>query len=174
MVYDNSQWSINSQWSMTMEKLEAFIGLDYARGIHGKNHSVEFLWSKQYGPSTFKETMSRKSYKKIRRYLRFDFESTRSSRIINDKFTHVRSILESFAENCMKMYTPKFSLTIDEQLLPMKNRCLFIVYMPNKPEKFGIKFWMLVEVESQFVLNIRPYLVAHVVTLLFEIRHLTI
>ena len=52
----------NSQWPMTMEKLEDFIGLNYARGIHGKNHSVEFLWSKQYGPSTFKETMSRKTY----------------------------------------------------------------------------------------------------------------
>ena len=52
----------NSQWPMTMEKLEDFIGLDDARGIHGKNHSVEFLWSKQYGPSTFKETMSRKTY----------------------------------------------------------------------------------------------------------------
>ena len=51
-----------------------------------------------------------------------------------------------------------FSLTIDEQLMPMKNRCSFIVYMPNKPEKFGIKFWLLVEVESKYVVNLQPYL----------------
>ena len=30
--------------------------------------------------------------------------------------------------------------------------------MPNKPDKFGIKFWLLVEVESKYVVNLRPYL----------------
>ena len=51
-----------------------------------------------------------------------------------------------------------FSLTIDEQLLPIKNCCPFIVYKPNKPHKFGIKFWLLVEIESKYVVNLRPYL----------------
>ena len=40
----------------------------------------------------------------------------------------------------------------------MKNSCPFIVYMPNKPDKFGIKFWMLTEVDSKHVYNILPYL----------------
>ena len=30
--------------------------------------------------------------------------------------------------------------------------------MPNKPDKFGIKFWFLVEVESKYMVNLRPYL----------------
>ena len=30
--------------------------------------------------------------------------------------------------------------------------------MPNKPDKFGIKFWVLVEVESKYMVNLRPYL----------------
>lgn len=30
--------------------------------------------------------------------------------------------------------------------------------MPNKPDKFGLKFWLLVDVESKYVFNILPYL----------------
>ena len=51
-----------------------------------------------------------------------------------------------------------FSLTINEQLMPMKNRCPFIVYMLNKLDKCRIKFWLLVEVESKYVVNLQPYL----------------
>ena len=42
----------------------------------------------------------------------------------------------------------------------MKNRCPFIVYMPNKPDKFGMEFLMLTEVDSKYVYNILPCLVA--------------
>ena len=30
--------------------------------------------------------------------------------------------------------------------------------MPNKPDKFGIKFWVLTDVDSKYVVNIIPYL----------------
>ena len=30
--------------------------------------------------------------------------------------------------------------------------------MPNKPDKYGFKFWLLVEVESKYVVKILPYL----------------
>ena len=30
--------------------------------------------------------------------------------------------------------------------------------MPNKPDKFGLKFWMLAEVKSKYVCNLLPYL----------------
>ena len=30
--------------------------------------------------------------------------------------------------------------------------------MPNKPDKSGIKFWVLVDVKSKYVANITPYL----------------
>lgn len=144
--------------SFTMEKLEAFIALEYTRGIYGKNQSVNFLWNTLYGPHIFGETMSRKDYKDIKRCLRFDMKSTRSDRVNNDKFTHIRDIFDDFVKNCLRNYTPHYSLTVDEQLLPMKNRCPFIVYIPNKPDKFGIKFWILAEVNSKYVVNIIPYL----------------
>ena len=149
----------DGNWEFSMNELEeAFIGLLYARGVYGKKHSVAFLWNKLYGPCIFSETMSREKYKKIQRYLRFDDKGDRRVRIETDKFTHVREIFHEFVENCKSAYTPNYSLTIDEQLLPMKNRCPFIVFMPNKPDKFGLKFWVLAEVENKYIVNVIPYL----------------
>ena len=30
--------------------------------------------------------------------------------------------------------------------------------MPNKPDKFGIKFWIIAELNSKYCLNLNPYL----------------
>ena len=40
----------------------------------------------------------------------------------------------------------------------MINRYPFIVFMPNKPDKFGMKFWVLAEVKSKYVCNLLPHL----------------
>lgn len=102
--------------------------------------------------------MSRNDFELVMKHLRFDIKQTRSERLANDRFALMREMLDDFAENCKTVYTPNFSLTIDEQLLPLRGRCPFITFMPNKPDKFGIKFWLMVEVESKYVCNIIPYL----------------
>ena len=66
--------------------------------------------------------------------------------------------MEPFVENCQKAYVPGPYITIDEQLLPGKARCRSIQYMPNKPDKFGIKFWMAVDTETKYLFNGFPYL----------------
>ena len=47
---------------------------------------------------------------------------------------------------------------MDEQLMPLKSRCSFLTFMPNKPDKYGVKFWVLAEVETKYVPNINIYL----------------
>ena len=42
--------------------------------------------------------------------------------------------------------------------MPVKSRYPFITFMPNKPDKYGIKFWVLADVETKHVANIMPYL----------------
>ena len=66
----------------------------------------------------------------------------------------MREIFERFTENCASKYTPEALLRIDEQLLPLKIRCDWTTFMPNKPDKF----WVLVENESKYVFAIQPYL----------------
>ena len=148
----------NPNFSMALERLEAFIGLQYARGIYGKSHPLHFLWNNTYGPRIFPETMSRACFMEVNRFLRFDNKDQRSQRLTTDKFVHIRETLEDFVSNCQYNYAPEWSLPIDEQLFPMKNRCPFIVFMLNKPDKFGMKFWVLAEVKSKYVCNLLPYL----------------
>ena len=102
--------------------------------------------------------MSRDNYKKIQRFIRFDNKITRSERVERDSFSYIGEIFDPFVENCQAACTPKYSLAIDEQLLPMKNRCPFIVFMPNKPDKFGMNFWVLAEVKNKYIVNVLPFL----------------
>ena len=50
-------------------------------------------------------------------------------------------------QNCYKNQ-PALYLPVDE-LFPTKARCRFTQYMPNKLDKFGIKFWLASDVNSK-------------------------
>ena len=110
----------NLQWGISSDFLEAFIALQYARGIYGKGHSLDFLWNEMYGPKIFRETTPQNMLKSILRFLIFDDKSTKRGQLHTDKFMHIGEIFEKFSNNCATKYTPTFSLAIDEQLMPMK------------------------------------------------------
>ena len=75
-----------------------------------------------------------------------------------DKFALISNVWYSFIENSQNCYVPGQNITIDEQLFPSKARCRFTQYMPNKPDKFGIKFWLASDLQSKFIINRFPYL----------------
>lgn len=149
----------DKEWSLPMEELRAFIGILYARGACGaKGLKTHSLWSDKWGVPFCKSTMSRDRFHVILRYLRFDEKPTRSVRLATDKFALMSKVWNKFIENCQMCLTPGPLLCIDEQLFPMKTRCRFIQFMPNKPDKYGVKFWMIVDVERRFLVNAFPYL----------------
>ena len=102
--------------------------------------------------------MGRNSFMEILRFIRFDKKSERSKRLQNDKFALISEIWNKFIENSQACYKPGANITIDEQLFPTKARSRFIQYMPNKPDKFGIKFWLAADVNNKYVINGYPYL----------------
>jgi hypothetical protein len=102
--------------------------------------------------------MSRRNFTEILRFLRFDIKNQREQRLKSDKFAMVSDVWNKFIENSQSCNKPGPYITIDEQLFPTKARCRFIQYMPNKPFKFGIKFWLASDVRSKYVLNGFPYL----------------
>ena len=56
--------------------LEVFFASEYARGISCKERSIDFFWSKTYGPTIFKDIISGFAYQEIRKLLRFDIKMT--------------------------------------------------------------------------------------------------
>lgn len=69
----------------------------------------------------------------------------------------MRSIFQQFVQCCQNAYTPSEFLTIDEMLLSFRGQCLFRVYIPNKPAKYGIKILALVDAKTFYVLNLEVY-----------------
>ena len=105
----------DEQFTVSLAELETFIGLQYARGIYGKDHPVSFLWSKKYGIPIFYDNMSRDYFLKILKYLRFDDKPNRvRSGPGADMFAPMRQVFKNFTHQCQKKYTRKFSLTVDE------------------------------------------------------------
>ena len=117
------------------------------------------LWSKQWGHLIFASTLSRNCFKSIMKHLGFDNVSIRTERRTeSEKFCHISETWNAFIKNFQKCYVPNLNLTIDKKLFPCKTHCPFIQYMPNKPDKFGIKFWLLTDSNSKYLCNGRPYL----------------
>lgn len=151
-----------TDWSLSLDELEKFIGLCYLRGVFGgKNLPVHSFWSKEFGLPIFKETMPRDRFTEIMKFLRFDIKSRRKDRLSDDKFALASEIWKPFIHNCQQCYVPSENLTIDEQLLPCKSRCPFTQFLPSKPDKYGIKFFLLVDVRTKYLCNGFPYLGKH-------------
>lgn len=148
----------NEDWDLSLAELKAFISVFFLRAMYTKDFPLHQLWSTQCGNGYVKETMARDRFKSIMRYLRFDDKDTRPARKEQDKFAAMTDVWDRFIENCKICYVPGVNITVDEQLFPTKARCGFTQYMANKPDKFGIKFWIAADLETKYLLNGFPYL----------------
>ena len=146
-------------WRVSLHELDAFLAIVYARGAHkAAKIKVHELWSKLWGIPIISETMARNRFVEIMKFLRFDYKQTRSHRLATDKLALISTVWHTFVGNCLRHYRPGTNITVDEQLFPTKARCRFTQYMPNKPDKFGIKFWMAADVDTKYMLHSIPYL----------------
>lgn len=119
---------------------------------------VRLLWNTNWSPPIFGQAMGRDRFYDIMRNIRFDEKCNRSERLLRDKFALASDLWNPFVENYIKCFNPFEDLTIDEQLMPCKLRCQFIQYMANKPDKFGLKFFHIVDLQTKYVCNGFPYL----------------
>ena len=92
------------------------------------------------------------------RFLHFDLRSTRSACLQTDRFAPIMDIWNRLVDKSISCYKLRENITIDEQLFPTKSRCRFTLHIPNKPDKFGVKFWLAIDMESKYILSAIPYL----------------
>lgn len=50
---------------------------------------------------------------------------------------------------------------MDEQLVPWRGRCKFLQYLPSKPDKYGLKLFLICDSETAYPLQGIPYLGKH-------------
>ena len=148
-----------TSWKATThDEIKMLIGLLILAGVFkSKGESLESLWGSN-GRKIFPQFMSLHRVKSLLRYLRFDDRNTRNNRKAKDKFAPVRELFELLQKQLPKYFNPSESITVDEQLVAFRGRCSFRQYMPFKPAKYGLKFFVATCSETSFVLSLKPYL----------------
>lgn len=139
-------------------EIKAFIGLLYMSGVLKKSGlRLEDMFSEAYGPPIFRCTMSQKRFSFLLLNLRFDDKGTRVQRKSKDKFAAFREIWDAFVIHCKENYTPSEYLTVDETLLGFRGRCAFKMYIPSKPDKYGLKIISLCDARTFYFISGIPY-----------------
>lgn len=144
----------------TPEELSALFGLLYMAGIKKANHlNVQELWATDgTAPECFRAVMSSRRFYILLEALRFDDIDTRIQRKDQDNLAPIREVFDEFVSRCTEYYEPSEFLTIDEMLPAFRGRCKFRQYIANKPSKYGIKIYALVDAKVFYtsVLEIYP------------------
>ena len=62
-----------------------------------------------------------------------------------------------FIANCRRLYVAGPVVTVDKMLASFRGRVAFRMYIPLKPDKYGIKLFMVNDAKSQYALNAIPF-----------------
>ncbi|KAF2886474.1 hypothetical protein ILUMI_19699 [Ignelater luminosus] len=130
--------------TITKTGIKQFIGITlYMSLVHLPN--IRAYWSGDLGFHKIKNTMSVNKYEKIRRFLHFNNNETALPRDSSnyDRLHKVRPLADALNTNFSKDIPLEQYLSVDEQICSAKSRYYLKQYMPNKPHKWGFKFFVL-------------------------------
>ena len=160
-IRQNPRGSVASHFAgynpLKKEEVIAFLVLQFIAGANfcNKQH-VKDLYNSKSLPH-FQASLSRDRLILILKFCPFDDAATRDEHA-NDRFGHIRELWDKFDRRSRELYDLGINGTIDEMLLKFCGRCKFRQYMPSKPGRYGIKFWILGNSENHYCYNAIPYL----------------
>ena len=99
--------------------------------------------------------MAQKRFYFISKYLCFYDHTEQPCR---DRLYKFCVIFNLFKAKIGSAFEPYNHLTVDEQLYPFRGNFRSRQYMPNKPAKYGIKYWCLADVRTSYLCNVDVYL----------------
>lgn len=143
------------------EEIAALIGiLLYAGVTRNCLLPIEDVFNQLHGQPLFRCTMTEMRFKFLINCIRFDDWKLRlpGQPRSPDKFTPIREIWELFLEGCRENYLPSNEITIDETMLRFFGRCSFRMYLPAKPDRYGLKIITAADAKTFYFLNGQPYL----------------
>lgn len=152
---DKSKFTIAD---VTLPELNAYFGLLVLSAVLKDNHvTTDVLFDPSYCGNRYIATMSEKRFQFLTNCLRFDEKETRHERLVGNPLAPVSEIWELLLKNCEKNYKPSMYVTIDEQLVGFRGKCKFRMYIPSKPDKYGLKILMMCDNSSKYMVSAVPY-----------------
>lgn len=141
------------------DEITAFFGVLYLLGIKKANHAhTSEMWATDGTASEyFRAVMSERRFHTLVRAIRFDDKDTRKERSKLDNLAPIREIFDLFVDKCVESYSPGEFVTIDEMLEAFRGKCKFRQYIGNKPDKYGIKIFAIVDSRTFYTLKMEVY-----------------
>lgn len=154
--YNSSKYTTTQT---SAHEIKALLGLlIQSAGLKSNHLPTRTLFDTKRSAKTYKACMSAERFDFLLRCMRFDDRNTRQDRRESDKLAPIRDLWEKFIGNCRKWYKPGSYITIDEQLVGFRGRCPFRMYIPNKPNKYGLKLVMMADSSTKYMCNAMPYM----------------
>lgn len=141
-------------------EMRAFFGLNILMGVNPKPEYVDY-WSTDpfLGVSGFLQTMTVNRYEKLCQYIHCNNAAARLTRADADyhPVAKVAPVFDMARQNCKLHYQHGRDISIDEAMKGFKGRTELRMYMPAKPEKFGIKFWARCDGNTAYMSDFQLY-----------------
>ncbi|XP_069670943.1 piggyBac transposable element-derived protein 4-like isoform X1 [Periplaneta americana] len=140
-------------------ELKAWIGLMvYTAIFKSGNESIHsFFATDGTGRDVFRCTLSMKRFLFLLTALQFDNPDDREERKKEERTAAISKIFELFIENSQICYSPGASVCVDEILVPFRGKCMFRMYMPKKPAKYGLKVQCLTDARTNYLYSAYIY-----------------
>lgn len=140
-------------------EIMALFGVLYLTGtLKSKEINVREFWNTDgTGLEILRSCMSYKRFMFLLKSLTFDDRKTQKERCKKDRLAKIRTVLDSFIENCKTAYSLGENITVDAILAPFRGKCKFVKYLPNKTARYGLKIFILCDSKTCFVSNIEVY-----------------
>lgn len=147
-----------ARWiTVNIRDMAQFLGLVFLMGLL-KFPEIRLYWSQDplYHHPIFGQTMCINRFKEILKYFH-TFNNLAIQHGNTDRLIKVRTLMEYFSTNFRAIYTPTQELSLDEGGMPWRGKLCFKVFQKNKPDKYGVKLYILAEAKSGYVYSFEVY-----------------
>ncbi|CAG2189437.1 unnamed protein product [Mytilus edulis] len=155
-IRQTRRFSRKKQWQkegkLTIPEFKGFLAVFFNMGLIRKV-SIEEYWNK-HSPS-----QSTPCFRNILKFLHL--VDTKKLPKRNDPAyrpsQRFKPLLDFVNRKFLRFYNPRRELSVDESLVGTKGKTSMLQYIPSKRSRFGVKFWMLVESVTGYVLQMDVY-----------------
>jgi hypothetical protein len=139
---------------INISEMYLFIGLSMLM-TRNKHLTIEEFWSTDplLKSSIFGKSMPRNRYELILQMLHF----SDSTITVNDRLNKIKLVVDHTRKVFKSTLMPSQGLCIDESIIVFKGRLIFKQFIPSKRHRFGIKLFVLCDVETGYVLDFIIY-----------------
>ena len=161
-------WTDDDYKPISEEDIKAYVGIRMIAALSPKSSMPDF-WSTDpaLGNEYIKNTMSRRRFMNITRYLHINNPAEDPARIHNrkeraekmaaDPLYKVSPLLTPLRANLKRYYNLHQQVSLDEAMVKCHGQHWGIVGAPNKPAKRGFKVWTLADGISGYIYDFEVY-----------------